>query len=360
MTLKNVNVLVLDEADRMLDIGFAPQINEILRQVPKDRQTMLFSATMPQEIVKLATAHMKLPLRIEVAPSGTAAEKVEQEVIVVHKAEKMRLLETRIAYANKSIISGQSHKIDKIIGRTQKINENRSHISNIEQSIVQIKETSGILDKSIEEMQQKITAMNEDFKKYAEDRIKLREIEKTQEDIEHKIDGEFSGLGRVMKKFLYYGELTKEESNILQDYIKDSGAAFLSDTSNIISSILDKLYSYRDRNTIDMDESRHEKVKDLIRHIKVLQELRSKHKYLQEEKNKVEAEFEKQTAPIVKEIKFINISISDKQRELGLMKSKTQSMIVEKQMLEKEILASLSSIEFELTELLGRNVRIVA
>lgn len=93
LNLSAVRILVLDEADRMLDIGFAPQINEILRVLPKERQTMLFSATMPHEIVALATAHMKLPLRIEVAPSGTAPEKVEQELIVVHKSEKMRLLE---------------------------------------------------------------------------------------------------------------------------------------------------------------------------------------------------------------------------------------------------------------------------
>ena len=92
LTLKEVNVVVLDEADRMLDIGFAPQINEILKLLPKDRQTMLFSATMPREIVALAAQHMQLPLRVEVAPSGTAAEKVEQELIVVRKDEKLRLL----------------------------------------------------------------------------------------------------------------------------------------------------------------------------------------------------------------------------------------------------------------------------
>ncbi len=92
ITLKEADILILDEADQMLDMGFLPQIERILQHVPKERQTMLFSATMPHTIVKLATAHLKMPLRIEVAPAGTAAEKVEQELFVVEKAHKTALL----------------------------------------------------------------------------------------------------------------------------------------------------------------------------------------------------------------------------------------------------------------------------
>jgi ATP-dependent RNA helicase RhlE len=90
--LDGIEVLVLDEADRMLDMGFKPQLDRILARLPRKRQTLLFSATMAGEVADFARAHLTDPVRVEVSRSGTTAARAEQQVFLAGQDEKLALL----------------------------------------------------------------------------------------------------------------------------------------------------------------------------------------------------------------------------------------------------------------------------
>ncbi|MBX3198126.1 MAG: DEAD/DEAH box helicase [Labilithrix sp.] len=94
--LDGVEILVLDEADRMLDMGFIHDVRRIVAAVPKQRQTLLFSATIPTEIARLISSVLTNPVRVDIAPEVTTAERVDQCVYFVAKTEKRHLLERLI------------------------------------------------------------------------------------------------------------------------------------------------------------------------------------------------------------------------------------------------------------------------
>jgi ATP-dependent RNA helicase RhlE len=92
ITLAGVEIFVLDEADQMLDLGFVLPIRRIVAQMPKVRQNLFFSATMPTEIGKLASELLKEPLRVSVTPQATTVDRVNQRVLFVEQSRKRALL----------------------------------------------------------------------------------------------------------------------------------------------------------------------------------------------------------------------------------------------------------------------------
>ncbi len=93
ISLKQLEIFVLDEADRMLDMGFIHDVKRIIKLLPEQRQTLFFSATMPPVIMKLAQSILNNPKKVEVTPVSSTAEKIEQSVYFVEKNEKIHLLQ---------------------------------------------------------------------------------------------------------------------------------------------------------------------------------------------------------------------------------------------------------------------------
>ncbi len=92
INLKDIEIFVLDEADRMLDMGFIHDVKRVIAKLPEKRQTLFFSATMPPEIAGLADSILTDPMKVEVTPVSSTAEKIEQSVYFVDKANKRHLL----------------------------------------------------------------------------------------------------------------------------------------------------------------------------------------------------------------------------------------------------------------------------
>jgi ATP-dependent RNA helicase RhlE len=118
LRLAQVGVLVLDEADRMLDMGFIHDIRKIVAKLPAERQTLFFSATMPQQIAELAREMLRDPVKVTVTPPATTVERVEQRVIHVDRAAKAATLASllRSETIDRALIFTRTkHGADKVV-----------------------------------------------------------------------------------------------------------------------------------------------------------------------------------------------------------------------------------------------------
>lgn len=125
ISLKDIEIFVLDEADRMLDMGFIHDIKKLLQILPKQRQNLFFSATMPKPIQELANTILHQPVKVEVTPESTTAETIQQAIYYVDKDNKIPLLHGLIKDQIKEsvlVFTRTKHGADKLVKALAKLN----------------------------------------------------------------------------------------------------------------------------------------------------------------------------------------------------------------------------------------------
>ncbi|MGX8700158.1 DEAD/DEAH box helicase [Caproiciproducens sp.] len=129
--LKNVEILVLDEADRMLDMGFIADVKKIIAKIPQKRQTLLFSATMPKEIEEMVDTMLADPAKVEITPPATTVDRIDQSLYFVDKDNKRKLLVSLLedeSIRSALVFTRTKHGADRVVRELEKAHINAQAI----------------------------------------------------------------------------------------------------------------------------------------------------------------------------------------------------------------------------------------
>jgi ATP-dependent RNA helicase RhlE len=131
VSLRQLEIFILDEADRMLDMGFIHDVKKIISRLPAKRQTLFFSATMPGEIQKLADSLLTDPVQVEVSPPSSTVDKIDQSLYFTNKADKPKLLKHLLEAKNINtalVFTRTKHGADKVVKYLQAAKVNSAAI----------------------------------------------------------------------------------------------------------------------------------------------------------------------------------------------------------------------------------------
>jgi chromosome segregation ATPase len=274
-------------------------------------------------------------------------------------AERIRMLENELNFAKKILADSVMNKIDKINAMIASLGDFEAKAKMANDNTAETKEFIDSLKGMIKTSETQVERLNGTLSEYAGDRIRLRDLDKTAESLRLKIDAEFSGLDRVFKKYLYFGDLSKADSLLLNNYIKSPGQAFLDDRGNEIRDILESLHRFRSREMIEMDDGKFNRIEELIRRFPSLVELRAQHDEINSKKSDLEKEFAERQAPVANETKAALAEIENRKKELAALEMRIRSYETEKRVALKEMEDAKNKLELSISELLNRNVRIV-
>ncbi len=152
LSLKQIEILVLDEADRMLDMGFLRDIKKIMGLIPKERQTLLFSATFSKDIRKLANEFLKNPVSVESTPENTTVEAIKQQVYRVAKEKKTDLLIKLISEGNWEqvlVFTRTKHGANKLVKKLEAANIGAAPIHGNKSQTARTKALAGFKNGSV-------------------------------------------------------------------------------------------------------------------------------------------------------------------------------------------------------------------